>query len=61
MTRRMSIVIAVSALAGLIVAVMLGEEAPTPHTRTSTAPPALDATDAMAKALRKAIEGGDSP
>jgi hypothetical protein len=57
MSRRMMVVVALSAVSGLLVAMMLGEEAPGPRTAPVANAPPLDASNAMADALRKAIEG----
>lgn len=61
MSRRMIFVIAVSAVAGLCVAFMLGEDRRSPRPVGATAAPSDvpsdNPADDMAKALRKAIEG----
>jgi hypothetical protein len=58
MSRSMMLVIAISAFSGLIVSMMIvGEETPAHRPVSETAGPPLDASNAMAEALRKAIEG----
>ena len=61
MSRRMMFVLAVSALAGLGIAFMLGERhaaEPVGAAQTPAGDPAANPADDMAKAIRKAIEGG---
>ena len=61
MSRRMIFVVAISAVAGLCVAFMLGEDRRSPGPAgASPSPediPSDNPADDMAKALRKAIEG----
>ena len=61
MSRRMMFVFAVSALAGLGIAFMLGERNATEPAGAAQNPsvdPEANPADDMAKAIRKAIEGG---
>jgi hypothetical protein len=56
----MTFVVAISAFAGQLVALMIREEAPAHRMTTAPTEHPADAADAMAKALRKALEGDKS-
>jgi hypothetical protein len=61
MSSRMTLVVMVSAFAGLLVAITMREEAPDYRASVTPIEQPIDATNAMANALRKALEGDKSP
>lgn len=60
MSRRMTFVVMVSAFAGLLVALTVREEAAEYRTSAALSEQPLDANNALASVLRKALEGDQS-